>query len=1438
MKRAFWPLVIVCALAGLTARLWNLDFDQRQHLHPDERFWSLTADALGRAPAPAPHGTIAGPVLDWLDGQRTPANPYRGTESFLYGPLPLSLARGVSGWLYDGVVDGAQPAHALAHGLDAVGIPLIDDAGAPRFDDRYGVDLVGRLLGAIFDTITVIVIALIGRRLGGRFAGVAAAVLYAASVIAIQYAHFLGDEPLLGLAGAMTVLFALRLDRGADVRRAATGGLLAGLAAGLAVAVKLTGASMMAVVVVGCAALLARHRRRSDLVRLAAVLIGAALAFRVFNPSAFNGLGISVAKPFSDDLRRARELKDATTPPSFQWADRPLILQPLIWLGGFTVGPGVMLAAGVGAVAIAAQQTSRRLHRAAGSLMTDVGQWCSAVIAACIIVPFLYISVSSFPSGRYFFPMLPALYATAGLGVAAAARLALRSRGAIRAGAATVTVVSMGLALMWGLGFVNGVYARTNTRIEASHWIAENIAPGSVLSSEAWDDGLPLRLPGLDADRFVGERLDLVGPDDPVKVAVVAEQLGRIDYVIESSARIWGTVTRLPNRFPSTINFFTGLDSGALGFQRVATFQTGISLGPWHLDESGAEEAFSVLDHAEVRIWQKVRPLDRNAIVDILDPLAASNALPVQANSASANGLLLSGHERAINETGPTYDEAFDTTGSNLWHVVAWFGMMEILGLAAFALFLPLLHRLPDAGWGLAKVLALGTLAGAMFVAASWLHVELDRTSVVVITAGLVVIGAASGWRRRSLLSRVVRERRAMLIVVEALSVVAFVAFVVLRAMNPDLWHPSRGGEKPFEQALLTAVLRTKLLPVYDPWYANGVLNYYYGGWFLISAPARVLRTSPTMVMNLALAVFAGCSSGAAFSLGAAMINGRDRHPRRVRTTAAAGLLAAFFVLLASNGAILAPVWQRLNGTVLSSQVDWWSLSRVIPSSVAITEFPAWSFLFGDVHPHVMGIAVLLAVGTLCVVWHAALVEGRSSHAAMLAVVLGMGLGLIRMTNTWDLPLGFALAAMTVALALAARVPPRRLAVPVGLLVVVVVFVWSPYVRRGEVFDSGFDPAILRTPPWSWLKQFGFFGAVAVLAITMQLAATLDSSRPVWRWITRAHMTVVGLSLLALGYLARRPGFEVFEINSALAIACSWVAWQRWRSSSPRRASARNPLGPLALAIGWAVLAAVEMLTVRNDGGRANTVFKFWYGSWVVLAVGSAAVLAEQLRSEVRAWRRFGRGLVGGALVMSAGFWWIATPARMDDRISTGGLSLAGDAYLTDRFVFGDGDGRFVPSDDVPLVDWIRANVPGIHVVAEAPGVDYHWTGRISWLTGLPTPIGWGYHELQQRRPYSASITARQVDATALYTTIDPGVMAEVLSHYSVDYVVFGTQERLLASSASATALRSFECLQIVTEADRSTETGIVPGELWVAVVDRECVTRLRPPLPPPPPKP
>ncbi|MCB1029657.1 MAG: hypothetical protein KDB24_18030, partial [Microthrixaceae bacterium] len=353
----------------------------------------------------------------------------------------------------------------------------------------------------------------------------------------------------------------------------------------------------------------------------------------------------------------------------------------------------------------------------------------------------------------------------------------------------STSVGLVALAALWGLAFVNGVYGQPNTRIEASEWIAEHVPRGSVLSSQHWDDSLPLPVSGVDRSAYPVEQLDLVGTDDEAKVQRLARQLGGIDYVVESSPRLWDSVTRIPGRFPSTIAFFDGLESGALGFSRVATFDAAPRLGPITWDDASAEEAFSVYDHPEVRIWKRTRRVPSGVILSVLNPAAASTALDIVPADAHANGLMLTEAERAALAEGPTYDQAFDR-GSPMAHLFAWFLVLELIGVAAFVLCERLFADLPDAGLGLSKTLGLGASAFALFVLNTHLDVAVTRGLVVGVMAALMTAAATVGWRRRRSLRALCAGRWRILLLVEGITIAAFAAIVVLRAANPDLWHP------------------------------------------------------------------------------------------------------------------------------------------------------------------------------------------------------------------------------------------------------------------------------------------------------------------------------------------------------------------------------------------------------------------------------------------------------------------------------------------------------------------------------------------------------------------------------------------------------------------------------------------------------------------------
>lgn len=1359
-------LVAVIALVGLTARLWNLDFDARQHQHPDERHWALTSATLGEAPAPAAHGTLLGPLLDWMDGDRSPANVYRGTEHFQYGPVTLALARDAAGWLHDGVEQGDQPAALVADALDALGVDLVDDTGHARFDAGYQVDLVGRLLGALFDTLTIVVVALIGRRVSGRRVGLVAAGFYAASVMAIQHAHFLGAEPLVGLAAAGTVLATLRIDRTGEPR-AWRGGLLAGLAAGAALAAKLSAISVALVPVVLCAWLVVRHRRPADWFRLAAVLVGAVIAFRVLNPGAFEGLGMRLKRPFLDDVHDILHLTESDIPPTVQWARRSGVADGVRWMVQFTVGPGTVLAAVVGSVALWRRRAT-------------TGSWVVATLLGVVLATSAVVYSSFAFFGRYLFSMLPAIAVLAGYGAVALWEWRPAVPRLAHAGRVAASAL-VGAAALWAVVFVGGVYGQTNTRVAASRWIAEHVPTGAVVSTESWDDGLPLRLPGIDPAQWTYKTFELWDTDSTGKIDTLATQLAQVDYVVESSPRVWNAVVRIPARYPVTIAFFHALDAGTLGFDRVATFAS-------PLPDAAAEEAFSVYDHPEVRIWRKVTTLDHAQLLAALNPWPAATAVHVTPQGAAANGLVQLPDEHAAAADAGTYDQAFDTTGSPWLHLLGWLALLAMSAVAAFVLCLPLLRRLPDAGAGVAPLLGLAAPAVVVFVIVAWGQVVFTRGLVIAVYLLWLGAGAIVAHRRWPEVCHVWRRRRGLILTVITVTLVTFALGVALRAADPDLWHPTRAGEKPFELTMLTEVMRTRSLPPHDAWISGGTLNYYYVGYLMLSLPARLLRTSPTVVMNLALAVFSACTSAAAVGLGAAVrARTRRRSPRDLRR---AGLLAAALVFVPNPQAVIDALrWLRGgHGTF-----DWWAPSRVVGNSQAITEFPSWSLLFGDVHPHVLDLAVLLAVFTMSLAWYLAAAHRRRSWVHALAV--GVLVGMVRATNTWDFPLAAATAAavpVTVFLRTHRwRTAARDLALAAGVALVL----WLPYTQRIEVYDAGTDPVAHRTHWLDWASHWGFFAVVTLVVV----------APAGWRWVRRQPLTSVGWVLMAGGVVLALHDRSVQVTCIALAAVAAVAAVRGGRGVSR--------LGLAVTSVGWLALALIEQVSVQHDFDRQNTVFKGWYQAWLLLAVASAVCLVTMLPAlGSRPARRGVRSLVGVALAGALVFAFVGVPARVDQRTSTGGWSLDGEAFFADDPAV---------ADDLPLIEWLRANVRGLVVVAEAPGDDYRWSARVAQYVGLPTPIGWPYHERQQRRPYGQQIDRRIADLTELYTTTDPLRVDQILATYDARYVVFGVVERQLTDAVTGgRTLLAASCTQ---EVFRS-------GELFIAAVDPTCLRSV--PLP------
>jgi len=227
----------------------------------------------------------------------------------------------------------------------------------------------------------------------------------------------------------------------------------------------------------------------------------------------------------------------------------------------------------------------------------------------------------------------------------------------------------------------------------------------------------------------------------------------------------------------------------------------------------------------------------------------------------------------------------------------------------------------------------------------------------------------------------------------------------------------------------------------------------------------------------------------------------------------------------------------------------------------------------------------------------------------------------------------------------------------------------------------------------------------------------------------------------------------------------------RLETEAPPSARWRISIGPadvfvlLLFAAGALLTLAVEFVYVRDlFGTRMNTVFKFYYIGWALWAVAGAYAMMRLFTAK----DMLSKALGGATLALvAAGLLWpvMAIPARTNN--------FAGPATLDGMTAV-----RQSNPNDAALIEWLNKNIMGdAHIVEVSAQGGYHYEGRISAFTGLPTVVGWVGHE-QQWRGDITQAAQRNQQVTQLYTTTDTLEARTLLTGIDARYVIVGDSER------------------------------------------------------------
>ena len=430
-----------------------------------------------------------------------------------------------------------------------------------------------------------------------------------------------------------------------------------------------------------------------------------------------------------------------------------------------------------------------------------------------------------------------------------------------------------------------------------------------VASEGDWDDGLPLRLDGYDGYGGIYP-LDLTfnmyWDDNPDKLARFLRILDESDYITISSSRQWGSLPRLPERFPMTTVYYRqlvgcpptwvnekcyniaepGIFEGQLGFDLVATFQSDPTLGPIRINDQFAEEAFTVYDHPKVFIFKKRADYDSGRVAELLSANDFSHVVhikPMQAPPHPEN-LLLPDYRLAGQRLGGTWSQLFDTDQiHNLIQplsVLLWYLIVTLVGFVVYPFLRLALPGLSDRGYPMARLAGLLLLSYLVWLAGMF-RIPFERPTITIAIGLLVIGGGALAYLQRTELRVELKSRRTYFLIVEFLFLLFFLAFLVIRYGNPDLWHPWKGGEKPMDFSYFNAVLKSSSFPPFDPWYAGGYLNYYYYGFILVGVLVKFLGIVPSVAYNLILPTLFAMIAMGAFSLAWNLYLGADVGDRK-----------------------------------------------------------------------------------------------------------------------------------------------------------------------------------------------------------------------------------------------------------------------------------------------------------------------------------------------------------------------------------------------------------------------------------------------------------------------------------------------------------------------------------------------------------------------------
>jgi len=549
----------------------------------------------------------------------------------------------------------------------------------------------------------------------------------------------------------------------------------------------------------------------------------------------------------------------------------------------------------------------------------------------------------------------------------------------------------------------------------------------------------------------------------------------------------------------------------------------------------------------------------------------------------------------------------------------------------------------------------------------------------------------------------------------EAIFLIAFFFMLDIRFANPTISF----AEKFMDHGFLASVIRSPVVPPLDPWFSGGFLNvYYYLGYWMLGCLAIVSGVPSNIAFNLSLPTVFALSAVSLYAIGTLLL---DRFRWLPLVT-----------LILPNPAL---IFQFITGKAVNPAYDAslsWLGTRTITNT--INEFPLFSFIWGDVHAHVISIFNQVSLVFLLLFaykrWGSLERPGKVTVMALIAVSLGS----MPLFNTWDVLLYAPLVLVT------------------GVLIL-----W----RDRASHDRTAWAFLLGVPPVSFLCYLPFY--LQLKTSTGAIALVRTPSDPLeFLWVNGIFIAI--FFALLVPEIRKKPLLLLaclpFALAGYIAAAIAVIPLVYFIAKSDR------DLIDVLAAFGLAILVTCELIYMKDNMGdtffRMNTVFKCYLPAWLMLGTAAFVMAGQWCTASLRIPSVSGR--ISAVLTVVVVTILFILPLVILAPVSYAPGTLDGLTYLEAQ-----------NPADAGAVAYLRT-LAGSEILVEAENGDYSYYSRVSSFTGIPAIIGQPFHEFMWRGNDDGWYADRPADIRTIYE--QPEKTIPLMKKYHATLLYVGDSER------------------------------------------------------------